>query len=838
MAGPAEVGDEAGRGAGEHAVQHLRLAPAAILRAAAWPRALLDGLGDPALAELAVRGGVDLRERYDQVLARERGALYARTVGDRAFARALVVSNPEVWERARGRLGVASPRTKRIRHLETTLYRYLARAVGRSDPCDLWAGVALVSFGERTHLDAVPPVTVFAPDLACFQALLSALASREEYRRRAPLAASPTLVREPDGAFTFWTVPGLRGARAGETGARRRRLKAHPAASVILEVASRAAPLRVDALARRAHALLEEETAADWSVGQLEELALELLDAGALIGGLALPARFRSPWQALRIAARWLSREHRAAWARATAGLWTLSSTLGAGFAELGPEDVAVALARARGVVERLAAELQVEGLALPRVVLRADLRLGVRVSLGPEVRARLEEVAEEYERHQARLGLARPLRASLRARLEGLLGRDGLPVGAVPEALGPRIAGAGPRSWQELAAAIGAGPAVEGRLAELEAALGRGGARVVLSEADGCSSGQGPRGVVTSGRSAELAAPLGALLVSIPPPGGGNVSVHGMLDEVAAPHARFAWVLAGSPRAYHTQGQVAGAEPRQRSGVAPPVGEDRVLTWIQGELRRLGGECGLELLELARPWPDSPNALARPRYLRRAIAPWSVGQGMARLRGLRISLDGGGGAPLLFGPGSERPMVAWSFVAAPFSLIDPVARVLLLSSFQDGPVESMQASAVAYASELRGVASSPRLELPREISIRPRRLTVSGAELAALLRLRGADRFVAFQHLAHTGGLGRLLSLRRDGGAPLLIVRDSPLALEAALEGAGETRVMTLEELPEDLWLELPGVGRVESALALPFAREVHTWSRRARTWDHRGER
>src|SRR5262245_26176844 len=97
-------------------------APAAIVRAAAWPLGTLNAL-------------------CDGELERARARLLGLTRDDPRFMRALAISHPALAERVAGHAFAA--RTKRTRHLETTLYRYLARAAWSTVPCDLWAGVTV-----------------------------------------------------------------------------------------------------------------------------------------------------------------------------------------------------------------------------------------------------------------------------------------------------------------------------------------------------------------------------------------------------------------------------------------------------------------------------------------------------------------------------------------------------------------------------------------------------------------------------------------------------------------------------------------------------------------------
>lgn len=123
-----------------------KLAPAAILRAAAWPVQSLGGFG---ACEADSLPGVhsDDQAPYERSLAHDRILIQQRTVADDAFMKALAVSNPPLARRVLG-LATDEPRTKRVRHLEVALFRYLSRAVGRTVPFGGWAGVTVVPWRE------------------------------------------------------------------------------------------------------------------------------------------------------------------------------------------------------------------------------------------------------------------------------------------------------------------------------------------------------------------------------------------------------------------------------------------------------------------------------------------------------------------------------------------------------------------------------------------------------------------------------------------------------------------------------------------------------------------
>src|SRR2546423_11040020 len=101
----------------------LELAPAVLVRAAAWPLLKLLALEDSALAAVARElpaestGSTEYDDLYQRSMNEQSARLTAATTGDPAFLRALVVSNPEVEARlAQG--GPPVSRNKKARHRE------------------------------------------------------------------------------------------------------------------------------------------------------------------------------------------------------------------------------------------------------------------------------------------------------------------------------------------------------------------------------------------------------------------------------------------------------------------------------------------------------------------------------------------------------------------------------------------------------------------------------------------------------------------------------------------------------------------------------------------------
>jgi hypothetical protein len=186
------------------------LAELGVVRGAAWPIECLDRFGSQELVELALSSADRDHQlyfaKYAEIFDREREILWEITAADDRFAKALMLSNRLVADKVRAYLPrwQQQPRNKIIRRLEQTLYRYLARAVGRTTPNGLWAGVCLFTPGDRSECVKTAAEYAFAPDLRPFQSILRCLGDRAIYRSSSYWRANPTL-RHGDGTWQFWS---------------------------------------------------------------------------------------------------------------------------------------------------------------------------------------------------------------------------------------------------------------------------------------------------------------------------------------------------------------------------------------------------------------------------------------------------------------------------------------------------------------------------------------------------------------------------------------------------------------------------------------------------------
>ncbi len=777
----------------------VRLAPALVVRAAAWPLELLAPFGDRALGALAATaspadpaGWQRYEEAYGRVLARESQYLWQTTVGDAAFFKVLMLANPLAAQLVR-EVDPSRGRNNRFRRAEGMLYRYLARAVGRTEPCDLWAGVALATWAPRTRVAAAAPVYRFAPDLRPFQTILRALAGRPAYRGAGRWRVTPTLRRQPDLGWTYW-------ARLPDGTLVERALGDEALVDAALRALRRAPALPWDRLVERlrTHVGLDARTAA----ALLDALA----NGGVVVGGLDLPHRFATPWEALARAGRSLQGADRALWRAAVGELRRTCRRLEARFDHLAVDELDASLAEAQAVVLRLAEGLGVPPPDLPRAVLRCDYGLPFQIELGPELRGRLQAAIEEYDRLQEACGPAAAVRRLQLERLRGQLAHD-VCLTAAGDALPAVRDGPPPRTWQDLDGQGADGWGAAARIERWERLLATATAEVTT---DALWPDAGPGGAALDGHPATLGgAPLGCLLVGLAAARQtAELTIHGLTDEVAPLYSRYAGLWNRTP-----------ARPR-----------DPLYGWLRGALDDLVARHAIRLVELVGPHEANPNVLAHPPFPAGPVDLWSVTPRAASLCGARVFLDPTTARPLVRLGSGSRPAVVCSFSSADLAGGDPFAALLLRTSFRDAPEAHFRASALAFACELSTARLSPRVRLPGGDVLRRRRTVLSGAALAELSQGSAPERFARWQRLVHEHGWPELVTVRRDGGPALPVPTASPLALEAVFKSVvdANAQTLTVEEFGGTPWL-VDAAGRhflVE--LAVPFERAAHAWSAR----------
>lgn len=753
----------------------VEIGPALILRVASVPVGVLSSFSETSLAEMASHAAgeqvssPDYEKRYEAAIETGRRELWDRTAGDPRFALALSFAHPRLGLRLvkQGRDGRRSPKRRR---LETTLYRYLARAAGRCQPFGLWAGVSLVSWGETTRVKPCAPALKVEPDLGPLYEVVASLARSPSYRSSGRWRVNPSLGRARNGEWTLWSRA-ARGAAPNIV----------PPLTGFDALVARLADCRASNLDSLAEAIRPLCGSAEAAGSLLDDC----VTGGILIGGLQPPWRFQTAWEALEIVEADLLMADRLPWRKARTEIEAACRDLEGKGTALSASEILMGNERVAAVVRRLAAEVGVPVPEKREAVLRADLRAPYSIELGGEIRALVDRTLDEYLRFQGAYGMGEFLREAV---LDHYVpqGASARSLGALPP---PLVGSPEAPTWQALGAAIGATSGWMDRVARWERLL-----------ADSREL------VVARGEDEPLGPPFGWLRLGFTSPPGrdGKVAVHGVFDDLWGPYARHApfWSDAGLT--------------------------DGLQGWLVSRLSTLASASGIELAELVAPCATAPNVLARPALGLRAVSPWSDTPGAADLSGGRVVLDVVGGAPFLRLPGTDSPIAVLNSSAADVQSGDPLVQALLTTSLGATPATSLHAGSLLFAHELTGDHFSPTVVLPGGAIVRTGRWVLSGESAQELVCGGPAARFAAWSGLARRHGWPELLVLRRPDGLALPLHRDSPLAVEALLEGAPGSPLV-VEDWPAEAWIEGPE-GTHVAELAVPFLRGHHIWSGPAR--------
>ncbi len=496
------------------------------------------------------------------------------------------------------------------------------------------------------------------------------------------------------------------------------------------------------------------------------------VDAGLLVGGLDLPSRFATPWEALERAGARLHGADGDAWCSAVRALRGCADDLEARLASASPDEVARLVDRAECLVADLAARLAVDT-GPTRAVLRCDLGLGVRLTLGPDVRGRL---AAEIGRREGLSGTAAG--AGLRARLAaGVRDQVGQECGLAEAALrfrSPRTGDPAPRET-----------------------VGEPG-----SPAEG-SIGQSPFACLMTGLEQG--------------PGTPSLRVRGIFDEVAPLYGRFAPLWSdGAP------GPLDPLHPWLRDGLA------RIAEHCRLRVAELAGPCEVNPNALAAPsftedvvelWgtTESGDGLAGAQ-LRTDAATGS----------LVVRMPGGADAVLLSfssadlarGDRTSELLLATSGRLAPAPSFEASAVV----STESQPGELPRAE-TAPAEDRLPDRPEPTVEAAEG-------RTVLDADTVDGLRSRtGVGLYRRWQQLAATHAWPDTVRVRASSGEPPLLVRTtSPVAVEAVLARLGsDITHLVVEDAGRTPWLADRAGSRYVCELVVPFRRARHLWSHRA---------
>jgi hypothetical protein len=348
-------------------------------------------------------GLAELDMTHDAELDRQRAALASITAEAR-FARALALANPVVAREWRRR-HPTSPTTARQRRLETTVFRYLMRAIGRATPQGAWAGVTPVA-PDGTHgvgTRVVPARRHYTAnvDLTPFATAAAVLSRQDRYQRGYPLRVNPTLHAH---AGTWWYESGSDWVTVPD----------HQLIAVLLDIYRDGEPHHAEPLLDTLASVSSTPELLRPMFGRALDL---LLERDILRSALEFPNLATDPDQALRMFVRQLVQPDRTLWESVAGSMGRLCAFLADGFDHLPPDEIGALVERLRLEISRIMKSVGLD-LAPDVPVLRLDMAAPFSVTWTAEVRGAVRDCARNMFELLAATGAAERFRAESVGRL------------------------------------------------------------------------------------------------------------------------------------------------------------------------------------------------------------------------------------------------------------------------------------------------------------------------------------------------------------------------------------------------------------------------------------
>jgi Lantibiotic dehydratase, N terminus len=752
--------------------QNFELTDVGVVRGAAWSIESLDPFGCQELVQLAFSSTADLNPHryltlYAEIFDREREILWEITAADDRFMKALILSNRLVADKVREYLPKwqQQPRNKTIRRLEHTLYRYLARAVGRTTPNGLWAGVGLFHCSERSDCVETAAEYAFAPDLRPFQSILRALGTRSIYRQNSYWQVNPTLNRLDD-AWQFWV-------RNATDDAGWCQIAASESIDLCLQTMLTLPPLLGGEIVTQIDRM-SPPAASDWLDA--------LIDVGAIVGGLDLPSRFDTVWDGLVASGEKLLGTDRDLWELTIDRLYSLCGELNSHLDEIDAVDLAVYLDEAREAIIELVVELAipVTEIDLPDTILHCDLLLPWQITLDRHKFDRLATTIGTYNRDWLdRTSPSMQFRRKQRTDLQSQLA-EGIELSS------SEFTSQIKTDWDDISSMMMTDPATIDRLQNWAELLNQSTENVYLKTE------------VNPVHDLISTAPLGCFYFT--PVGDWQLIIRGIDDDPARAFVRFGKLLDNKAK---------------------------LSDWMQQALVKIESKHYLKLVELLVPFESNPNVLARCQFLNQNIDLWGANPDSLSLRLASIGIDRHSQAPVLLIPSLPNPIAIFFCCSANIGAIDPIANLMLHTGFQERPNYFQSIDLLANPNSDRPIYT-PRIKLESEEIIRPRRTVLDRESIQKIIDSSPPERYQIWQQMARDLGWSKLLNLQVDRQPSLLIKSSSPLSLEAAFKSFKlDTQSVIVEEIIDLPWLTDRAGKHYFTEFAMPFQRSQHGWSK-----------
>jgi hypothetical protein len=722
----------------------------------------------------------DIERAHAKELERASAAL-DEIVSDNCFQRALCLASPSVFRQWQSSRKGASSRRSRLR-LQSTLYRYLMRAIGRATPNGLWAGVVL----EDVAVEATVPLQVTAarsvirvsPVLSVFARGLEHLNRRRPWIEKLDWRRNPTLKRINDELWEFGTFANRSWSL--------RRIAHHDHLDLLLELFS---------LTDRPGLREIEIALCDRCPGMTNMAARALcefwIEAGILWSTACLPAFFTDTWHALDAIIEILPSSEQPLWRGCRTRLGMIAERIEATVDTLESGALRELLDEARQAVDAVLGRYEA---IVPRGedVLVVDQTAPFRFSVSRDLVNLIEENLRAYWSFD-RYGLGE---IETRITIDHFFGAFPRPARIPLDEFLSRGAETDPAqrawSWQERvlsrASSEYAGRAKEAFARwelELEPAAENRVHRLATE--------------VTSSSPSTLP-PGSALLLLGQSERGVRLRIGGLTPEPSFFYSRFSHLF-GEGDAFRTW---------QRASIAAAAAR-----WPR-----------LRFLDLAIRNHFNPNVTARPTAAAQVIDPIDAESGL--LRQGRISLNHNGRPLLSASAGSSALLVPSARSAAYLGGLDRFASVLASVSFFLGR-PPLLAPIPRLTREIECWHHLPRLLLDDAV-VSPERWTPETSVGLVLANARGAERLVQWRRFVRKAGLPDLVyTFQGRHQTESLLSSDSAIAVEMLgqeLQAHGPSmRMQEVFPAPDDFIVQDSAGHRYVAELAVPWSADEKFW-------------
>lgn len=722
----------------------------------------------------------DIERAHAIELERASSAL-DRVVSDARFQSALCLASPSVFRQWQASQQGSISRRSRLR-LQSTLHRYLMRAIGRATPNGLWAGVVLEDMTEPAavplQVKAAPSVIRVSPVLAIFSRGLERLSRRRPWIDELAWHCNPTLKRLNHEVWEFGTfVDGFWSVR---------RIAHHEQLDFLH---SHFSPADRPSLGDIEVALCDRFS------GMAPPVARKLyeiwIDAGILWSTARLPGFFTDAWQALDTMIETLPAGEQPLWRGCRTTLRLIADKVEAAVDTLEACALRDLFDEARQAVIVVLGRY---GATIPsdEDVLVVDRKAPFRFSISRDLVNQIEEKLRLYWRFD-RYGLGElETRIAIGHFFGGLAHRTRVPLGEFLSRGGEIDPAQRAWSWQERVLSK-ASPEFA-RLAkaafarwerELEPAIDHRVHRLAMEE----------RPV-----SAPALPPGSALLLLGQSDRGAILRIGGLTPEPSFFYSRFS----------HLFGEGDAFLSWQRIAVATSAAR-----WP-----------GLQFCELAIRNHFNPNVTARPAVAERMIDPLDAGNGL--LRQGTIASNRHGRPMLTASAGSTELLIPSARSAAYLGGLDRFASVLASISFFLGR-PPLLAPIPRLTREIESWHHLPRLMLDDAV-ISPERWTPDASLGSMLANARGAERLIQWRRFVREAALPDLVyTFQGRHQTESLVATDSAITVELLgqeLQAHGPSlRIQELFPAPDHFVVRDDEGYRYLAELAVPWSADTAFW-------------